>query len=155
MTMAQYTDIIRSLSPDKFAEILAASARKSREVYFDRHAIRAPKSASKLPKAGAKNEFRTAQLFAALKETDDEELAQEMLRTWLLGKRQLLCAALDHLKIPHEDGLTESDDVDKMAELKGAELAALVEALKSVATADEIVVYLKFMGVEGADSAIS
>lgn len=145
--MPQFTDIVRSMSSDKFAEILGASARKAREVYFARHSIRAPKlSSTKLPKAGAKNEIRTGLLFAAMQEREDEEMAEEILRTWLLGKRAMLATALDHLGIPHTDGLSDSDEVDKMAELSGAQLTGLMTKLKEVAPADEVTIYLRFMG---------
>ncbi len=151
--MPQYSSIVRSLSAEKFAEILSTSGRKAREVYFHRHNIRPPKT-SGIPKVGAKNEFRTNALFDALQKRDDEELAEEMLRTWLLNKRPLLSAALDHLKIEHKDGLTDSDDVNRIEKLSEAELKGLVAALKKIAPEDEVAVYLKFMGAQGVDEAL-
>lgn len=151
--MPQYSSILRSLSPEKFAEILSSSGRKAREVYFHRHNIRPPKT-SGIPKVGAKNEFRTGALYDVLRQRDDEELAEEMLRTWLLTKRPLLAAALDHLNIPHKDGLTDSDDVNRIEKLSAKELTGLVAKLRDVAPADEIAVYLKFMGAQGVDEAL-
>lgn len=153
--MPQYSALIRGLSAEKFTEILGASARQAREVYFHRHNIRKPKASSKaLPKAGAKNEFRTAALFDALRQSDDDELAEEILRSYLLTKRQLLAAALDHLGIPHQDGLTDSDDVKKMEGMAGPELKKLVGKLKDVAEPADIALYLKFMGADGVDEAL-
>lgn len=143
--MPQYSAIIRSLSTDKFVEILGASPRQAREIYFARHSIRAPKTRG-LPRAGAKNEARGVMLFEAINAHEDEELAEEVLRTWLLTKRPLLAAALDHLGIPHDKGLTESDDVARIEKLPPAELKALYEKLCTEAPADEVALYLRFMG---------
>jgi len=151
--MPQYSSIVRSLDLEKFTEILSTSGRKAREVYFHRHNIRPPKT-SGIPKVGAKNEFRTNALYDVLRQRDDEELAEELLRTWLLTKRSLLAAALDHLGIPHKDGLTDSDDVNRIEKLNAQELRGLYEKLKGVAPVDEIAVYLKFMGAQGVDDVV-
>ena len=111
--MPSFTAILREVSAEKFAEILAASARKSRETYFHRHGIRTPKISGRLPRPGAKNELRTAHLYEVLKDKDDDEMVEEVLRTWLLSKRSLLATALDHLGIEHDNGLTESNEVSK------------------------------------------
>ncbi len=145
--MPQYSVLIRSVTPEKFAEILSASARQAREVYFHRHNIRAPKARG-LPKAGAKNEFRAAQLFSVLSERDDDELAEEVLRTWLLTKRSMLASALDHLKIPHDNGLTDSDDVSRIEKLPAGELKTLFETLTAQSPKDDAALYLRFMGAE-------
>ena len=152
--MPEYTAILRTLSPEKFAEVLAASSRKAREVYFHRHGVRAPQSASRLPKPGAKTELRTAALYEVFKTQDDDELAEEMLRTFLLTKRAMLAKALDHLGIAHQNGLTESDDVKKFESLSQKELRALAQALEGVAPRDEVALYLKFMGAVDVDKAL-
>jgi hypothetical protein len=143
--MAQYVNIVRSLSKEKFVEMLGAVPRQSREQYFMRHSIKAPRSRG-LPRAGAKNEYRMAALFEALQQHEDEELSEELLRSWLLTRRPLLCAALDHLGIEHTDGLTESDDVERIAKLKLAQLQPLLEKICEVAPRDEALIYLHFMG---------
>jgi hypothetical protein len=155
--MPAYSAILRDLSAERFAEIFAASARKARETYFHRHRIRTPKVAGSGLKVGRKTEARTAALHAALAAQDDDEMAEEILRTWLLGRRPLLGAALDHLGIAHEEGLTESDDVKKIAELSGAELKKLVAALRGqdVAPADDIAIYLKYLGAQEVDAALA
>ena len=145
--MPQYSVLIRSVTPEKFTEILGASARQAREVYFHRHNIRAPKSRG-LPKAGAKNEFRAAELLRVLRERDDEELAEEVLRTWLLTKRAMLAAALDHLNIPHDNGLTDSDDVSRIEKLPSDELKALYQSLVAQSPKDDASLYLRFMGAQ-------
>ncbi len=152
--MPNFTEILRSLSAEKFAEVLSASPRKSREVYFHRHGVRAPAQVSRMPRPGAKNEARTAALFEVLREQDDDQMAEEILRTWLLGKRPLLARALDHLGIKHDNGLTDSDDVQRFEKLSGKELKSLAKELEAVAPKDEVAVYLKFMGAQDVDAAL-
>ena len=123
------------------------------EAYFHRHAIRAKKKGG-MPKPGAKNAERTAALYEALQDRKDEELAEEVLRTWLLTKRPLLVAALDHLGIDHEEGLTESDEVSKFEKLSMKDTKALIEACTVVADPMDISVYLRFMGVPNVDEAM-
>lgn len=152
--MPQFSAIIRSVSPEKFNEILGASGRKAREVYFHRHSIKAPKTTG-FAKSGAKNEARVTALFDSLQHHEDDELAEEVLRTWLLTKRSLLGAALDHLGIPHTDGLTDSDDVQKIEKLAGGDLKALAAKLTEIAPKEDVVVYLKFMGAEKVDETLA
>lgn len=149
----RYTDIVRAMSKEKFVEILGVSSRTSREAYFHRHAIKAPPSGRGFTKPGAKNEARAASLYDVLQERVDEQVAEEILRTWLLGKRPMLAAALDHLKIEHDNGLTESDDVDRFEKLSAAEVKDMMKALTKVAPADEVKAYLKYMGAGHVDAA--
>ena len=153
--MAKFTPIIRSLAADKFNEIIGASSRKSREIYFHRHGIDAPKMSSLFPRPGAKNAARATDLFARLQEVEDEELAEEIVRTWLLSKRPMLAAALDHLGIVHDNGLTESDDVKKFESLSVKEIRALVDKLSGVSAREDIAIYLRFMGTQKLDEALS
>lgn len=149
----RYTDIVRGLSKEKFVEVLGVSTRTSREAYFHRHGIKSPPSSRGFSKPGAKNEARAASLYEAMQERVDEQVAEEIVRTWLLGKRPMLAAALDHLKIEHDNGLTESDDVDRFEKLSAAEVKDMVKALTKVAPADEIKAYLKYMGASHVDAA--
>lgn len=153
--MPQFTEIVRSLSPEKFLEILGASTRKAREVYFARHAIKAAAPTRGFAKPGAKNEQRAQALFEVLRTKTDDELAEEVLRSWLLTKRPLLVAALDFLKVPHSDGLTESDELSKVEKLEGRELEALIAACEKAAPRDEVIVYLRYMGCAAADKLAS
>ena len=153
--MPEYSAILRTLSADKFAEVLAASPRKARETYFHRHSVRVPQHAARMPKPGAKNEARTAELYRILRERDDDQLAEEMLRAFLLSKRTMLAKALDHLGIQHQDGLTESDDVNKFEKLSAKDIRALAAALVGAAPQDEVILYLKFMGTPDVDKALA
>jgi hypothetical protein len=151
--MSQYTDIIRSVDGDKFKEIFSASSRQARETYFHRHGVKAPKS-KRMPKPGAKNEMRIAGLFEVLQTVEDEELTEEVIRSWLLTKRPMLAAALDHLKIEHNDGITDSDEVKKFEGLATKDLKKLVSVLEKVAEKSDIAVYLRYMGATGLDKAL-
>ncbi|MEK7705606.1 MAG: hypothetical protein AAB426_11655 [Myxococcota bacterium] len=151
--MPAYTEILRSLSREKFGEILAASSRQARETYFHRHSIRAG-GAQRMPKPGAKNEMRTQALFDLLHAREDDELCEEVLRIWLLTHRPMLAAALDHLGIPHENGLTQGD-VSKFEKLSAREIRGLIDVLKATgAPEDAIVTYLRFMGTTDVDKAL-
>jgi hypothetical protein len=152
--MADYTQIIRDISSDKFMEIFSASARKAREVYFARHAIKLPKKGPKVRKPGAKNALRAQALFDHLQTTTDDEMVEEILRVWLLGMRPMLGKALDHLGIENDNGLTDSDEVSKIADLDKGSLKKLAAELKDVAQPEDISVYLKFMGAQDVEAAL-
>lgn len=153
--MPEYTKILRTLTADKFSEVLGASPRKARETYFHRHGVKVPSSAARLPKPGAKNEARTAELYKVLQTRDDDQLCEEILRSFLLTKRLMLAKALDHLGIPHNNGLTESDDVSKFEKLSAKDVRTLVDTLAQVAPREEAVLYVKFMGAPEVDKALA
>ncbi|MFC1610181.1 hypothetical protein ACFL6C_04435 [Myxococcota bacterium] len=148
-----YSDVLSSVSAELFAAIFSASSRKARETYFHRHGVRSS-SKVRFSKPGAKTEARIAQLYEVLKTEEDDEMAEEMLRTWLLTKRPMLSAALDHLGIEHDSGLTESDDINKFEKLGKKEVRNIVEKLADHASREEIAVYLRFMGVKDVDKKL-
>ena len=149
-----FTDILCSVPAEKFQEIFSTSSRKARETYFHRHGVKASGAASRLPKPGAKNEERTAKLFDLLKDESDDEMSEEILRSWLLTKRSMLAAALDHLGIKHDNGLTESDEIKKFEKLSGGDIKALVKKLEGVAAKEEIAIYLRFMGTPAVEKVL-
>lgn len=151
--MPEYTAILRSLSQEKFMEIVAASPRQARETYFHRHQIRAPKSSHLSLKIGRKSQACAQALWDVLQARDDEEMSETILRAWLLRNRPMLAAALDHMGIAHVEGLTESDDIQKISQMNAAEMRKLVEAIEQakVATGEDIALYLRYMGATGVD----
>jgi hypothetical protein len=149
-----FTEILRSVPAEKFLEIFSISSRKARETYFHRHAVKASAAASRLPRPGAKNEERTAKLYEVLRQETDDEMSEEILRSWLLTKRPMLAAALDHLGIKHDNGLTESDEVKKFEKLSGGDIKTLVKKLEGVAPKDEIAIYLRFMGAPAVEKVL-
>ncbi len=148
-----YTAILRAVTPDRFVDMLAACSRQARETYFHRHDVKPP-PASRLPRPGAKTEARALKLYEVLAREEDDEMAEEILRAWLLSKRPLLIAALDHLEIPHQQGLTDSEEIRKLEKLSAGDMRALAKALEGVAPRDEVCVYLKFMGAKDVDRAL-
>jgi len=148
-----FTQIIRGVTAEKFSEILGASARTARESYFHRHGIRAPKTPG-LPRPGAKNQARTVSLYETIKKVDDDEMAEELLRNWFLTKRELLCKALDHLGVEHEDGLTESDEIARFEKLSPKDLKKLGEDLAKDSPREDVMLYLKFMGAKKVDETL-
>ena len=153
--MKDFTAIVRALTIEQFNEVLAASSRQAREIYFHRHSIRATQKSHRLPKPGQKNEQRAQMLYDVLKNNNDDQLCEELLRSFLLTKRSLLAKALEHLAIPHNDGLTDSDDVTKFEQLTAEQTRMLAKDLTEVATPHEIRIYLKFMGVPCVDEALA
>ncbi len=149
-----YMEIVRSLSDEKFGEIFSASSRQARETYFHRHGIKAPKKSGRMLRAGEKNALRIKALYKTLMDKEDREMVEEILRTWLLAKRSLLAAALDHLGIEHNEGLTDSDDIERFENLSVKEVQEMVGVLADVADRDEISIYLRYMGVKNLDQAM-
>lgn len=138
-------DLIAKLSPTMFASVFSASGRKSRESYFARHRIRAVRGKHGVPTSQDRN-ARVEKLHQQLIEVSDPELCDELLRTWLLTRRPMLAAALDHLQIAHQDGLTNSDEVERFKSLDAKQNQELRAALADAASPEEIDIYLSYMG---------
>jgi hypothetical protein len=149
-----FTEILRSVPVERFHEIFSTSSRKARETFFHRHGVKASSAVSRLPKPGAKNEERTAKLFELLRQEVDDEMSEEILRSWLLTKRPMLAAALDHLGITHDHGLTESEELKKFEKLSGGDIKQLVKKLEGVAAKEEIAIYLRFMGTPAVEKVL-
>ena len=153
--MAKYSEILRSLSAPTFERVFRASNRQAREGYLHRHGIKAPSASRGFRRTGAAQRARIEALHAALAEHEDEEMAEEILRAWLLTQRPMLVAALDHLGIPHENGLTQSD-LSRFEKLSGRQVRSLVTVLREAGAEDEAIsIYLRFMGVPDVDAALA
>ena len=101
-------------------------------------------------KPGEKMKVRIEKLFNALEQNNDDELGEEIIRAWLLSKRDLLAHALDFMEIPHVNGLTEAD-LTKFEKLNGRDAKKLLTHLKNTATEDDIRIYFSFMGVPNTE----
>lgn len=126
-----YTALIRMLPLEDFQAILQSTSRQAREALFARHHIRAPKARPTAMRSANKNVVRGERLFEVLASEKDEPLAEEMLRVFLLGQRPLLAKALDLLKIPHEDGLTDSPELQRLAKMSDKEADKLIAGIKA------------------------
>ena len=148
-----HSKILRTLDAEQFAQVVAGSSRQTKEGYFARHHIRAATALGPVRLgAGHKMQARIGALHARLQEVDDEPMCEEILRLFLLGRRPMLALALDHLGIPHDNGLTESEDVSKLATMTPIERAELVALVvdKQAATQAEMELYLAYMAANFA-----
>lgn len=150
---ASYTALLARLSPERFAALLAPLNRQSKERYFARHGVRAPKAAGgALVRPGHKNEVRAGLLHQALQQRPDEPLAEELLRSYLVQRRPMLEAALDFAGVPHEGGLTDSPELEKLGKLSAEAREKLLGHLLAakVAERDEAELYLDFMVLQAS-----
>jgi len=149
------SQLIADLSPELFGRILFACPRRARETLFTRFGVpKAKKKASSL--LPAKDPARIAKLQAVMASSspEDEEaqqFADELLRVYLMGRRALLGAALDAMGVEHEDGRTDAD-LDAFAELDEAAAAELADKLSADHDADDVSLYLRFMGAPVAQA---
>lgn len=133
--------------PDRFQQIVAASPKKFREEIFRRAGIRVKAEAFSL-KSQPKNEVRTSKLLAALKEGFDlgEGVVEELIRNYLYTRRTLLADALDHFKVPHDNGLTDAD-LDFIEKMKPEDGAALKAELAAKHDPSDVDLYFAFMSI--------
>ncbi|MCC6807379.1 MAG: hypothetical protein IT381_08140 [Deltaproteobacteria bacterium] len=139
------TELLRDIDPDKFRDIVLQSPKQVREMIFDRLAIKKkPTNSTKFVKPGEKNEERLRELFSKLKEEEDDEVAEELLRNYFLKRRDLLADALDAIGVPHQHGLTDHE-LDKFEKLSKAEAEKLLATLSKKHDAFDAKLYLKYM----------
>ena len=145
------SQLVSGLANDDFARVLGACPRRARETLFTRFGIpKAKKTASAL--LPAKDPARIRKLQGAMTQIkpDDEEgqqLAEELIRVYLMTRRGLLGDALDAIGIMHDDGLTD-EDLDAFARLEEEDLSDLRVELSKDHDAMDVDLYLRFMGAE-------
>lgn len=149
-----YSNILASTTLPKFEEIFFASSRQERETCLHRHGVRAKTKSSRLTKPKEKAKERIKELYSILQSEEDHEMAEGVLRNWLLTKRPLLAAALDHMGIEHNNGLTESDDIDKFKDMKKKDIRAMAKKLEQEYANEDVRIYLKYMGVRKVDESL-
>ncbi|HBU46967.1 MAG TPA: hypothetical protein DEB46_01530 [Myxococcales bacterium] len=142
-----FSNIIKSMDQDFFQEVLSSCPRKPRETLFARFGIarNRKKVSTLLP---GKDPARAAKLKSALGAVDVEDeqgqqLAEEVLRLYLLKRRQILAHAMDHLEVDHEEGLTE-EDVD-FAAMSEPDRQALRDALAVDHDPKDVDLYIAYM----------
>jgi hypothetical protein len=149
--MAKPLEILTHLEPDRFQDVLSASPKRFREEVFRRAGIRAKAGAFTL-KSAPKNEVRTQRLYTLLKEGSadlEEGVAEELIRNYLYTRRPMLADALDHFKVPHDNGLTD-EDLSFVENLKPEEADKLRTELAAKHDAWDVELYLAFMNVSGS-----
>jgi len=145
------TQLIQSMPADYFGQVLSACPRRSRETLFTRFAIPKPKKTASalLPSKDPARINKLQVAMSALAEDDEQgqQLAEELLRVYLMGKRELLGAALDAIEVDHQDGLTD-DDLDGFAELSPDDAVELAQELSQAHNPLDVSLYLRFMGAD-------
>lgn len=145
------SQLIREMPEEFFGRVLAACPRRSRETLFARFSIpKAKKTASSLlPGKDPARVLKLQRAFAGVGDEDGngQQLAEELIRVYLMGKRSLLGAALDELGIDHQDGLTDAE-LDGISELDADAAQALASTLSQTYDPLDVMLYLRFMGAE-------
>ena len=143
--------LIQEMQQDYFAKVLAACPRRARETLFTRFAIPKPKkSASALLPSKDPARIQKLHLAMAASAEDDEQgqqFAEELIRVYLMTRRNLLGDALDAIGVEHNEGLTD-DDLDGFSTLTADEAATLAETLSGQHDAHDVALYLRYMGAE-------
>ncbi|MGF1509027.1 MAG: hypothetical protein ACFB9M_05940 [Myxococcota bacterium] len=138
-------NILRRLSPEKLDAVMGASPKRYREELFRRAGLKAKGTAFSLRRS--QTEGRARKLYERLQAGFEvgEEVCAEVVRHYLYERRALLGAALDHLNVPHQEGLT-NHDVGFMSSLEPEQVKALEQALAEF-DEEDVEIYLRFMDV--------
>lgn len=137
-------ETLKKLDPERMDALLKAAPRKVREELYRRLGIKAKSSAFSLRSKSAEKGDRVLAQLNAGKDPGGEVL-EELVRSYLFGRRELLAAALDHLEIRHSEGLTDQD-LDFLQELNREQVGALEAALAGHDPVD-VSLYLDLMRV--------
>lgn len=135
------------MDPGRFSEVVGASPRKVREELYRRLGLK-PKKTSAFAIKKTDDDDRAEKLLAALQNGAPvaDEVLEELIRNYLYIRRELLADALDHFKIPHQNGLTD-EEIDFLTELpkdKSAELKKLLLAKHQPA---DVELYFAYMNI--------
>lgn len=146
--MASARELLTSLETERFSEIFLASPKKFREEVFRRAGIKAKGGGAFQLSASPKNSVRIQKLVEALGGDDgagvDEEVLSEVIRNYLYTRREMLALALDHFKIPNDNGLTD-EDLTFIEDLKAEDTEALKKLLLDKFSQPDVELYLAFM----------
>jgi hypothetical protein len=145
--MATPKEILRTMSPDRFTEVVSASPRKVREELYRRLGLK-PKKNSAFALKKAEDDDRSGRLLAAIQngEAVADEVLEELIRSYLSFRRELLADALDHFEIPHENGLTDQE-IDFLSELPKDKATALRKLLLSKHQPADVDLYFAYMNI--------
>lgn len=144
------------MSEKTFSEVMSVSPRQVREILYSQLGIKG-KSSSLLKNLQQKKEERIRKLHEALKISTskrESDVCKELIRNWLYTKRPLLKSALDHLGVPNDNGLIESDPIC-FTELSKEQVSALFKHLCRDFEKEHVVIYLGFMETPHLESIMS
>jgi hypothetical protein len=150
--MVSPIEIVKQMTPDRFAQILAASPKNFREELFRKAGIRVKGGGAFSLSAPPKTQLRTAKLLSGLAEGEvllEDDVFEEVIRNYLYTRRPMLADALDHLQVAHDNGLTDQD-LSFLEELPVERRAALRKLLESKYERADVDLYLSFMNIKDA-----
>ncbi|HXW60746.1 MAG TPA: hypothetical protein VEK06_04315 [Myxococcota bacterium] len=143
-----YNDLLKKISLNTFADIMAVSPRKVRESLYSHYGVK-QKSSLVLTSVREKKEQRVKNLFITLQSADkpkELEFLKELFRNWLYHQRPMLKETLDFLNVKNDNGLVEIE-TDFFKEMSQSKVKELVTKLKKDFPADAIMIYLTVMEV--------
>jgi hypothetical protein len=147
-----FNKLVKKISFETFAEVIAVSPRKVRESLFAHYGVKS-KSRSLLLSIKEKKEERIKNLHAILQNittAKEQEFLKELFRNWLFHKRPLLKTTLDYLGIENNDGLVEFD-TDFFKDLDEQKVSDLITRLRRDFPDEAILIYLTFVEVPFLD----
>lgn len=145
--------LVANMSAEIFSEMMSVSRRQVREILFSQLGIKA-KSKSLLKNLQQKKEERLEALQDALKHSSSKreaDICTELIRNWLYTKRPLLKSALDHLGVPNDNGLIDSDPT-MFASLSKEQTNSLFAHLSKDFDREIVLIYLGFMNTANMDA---
>jgi len=148
--------LVANMSIETFSEMMAVSRRQVREILFSQLGVKA-KSKSLLKNLKQKKEDRIAALHESLKHSSSKreaDVCTELVRNWLYSKRPLLKSALDHLGVPNDNGLIDSEPT-LFAELSKDQVSSLYKHLCKDFEKEHVAIYLEFMNTANLDAVLA
>jgi len=144
----EYHELLEKIDDDKFVEIYLACSRKIRNMLEGIYLKKRKKGRKVSLKAGKNKAKAALSVRNGIVDAAEEQMAEEIFKTWLYARRDLLKAALDFFEIENEDGITESD-LDDLEQAPVEKLVSLREKLVvDGIELKDLAIYLAFMKVE-------
>jgi len=150
--MATANELLHTMDPDRFAEIIGASPRSFREELFRAAGVKAKSGAFRV-KSASKSALKAKKLHASMKSGFEinDEVSEELIRNYLFTRRDLLSSALTALGVEHDQGLTDQDLDAVVENLEPAKTKELQQELSAAHQAADVELYMKFMNFPGIE----
>ena len=141
--------LLERLSDELMAEIYALCPRRVRNMLEGKYGHGKPRNGRQVSLKFGKNRAQEAlTVRAGIVAGGDTQMAEELIKTYLYGKRPLLKDTLDYLGLPNEDGLTDGE-LDVLEQATPETLRALFAVLREKGhSIEDIALYFAFTKVE-------
>lgn len=147
----EHAELYGKLRQEKVIEIYGSCARKIRNMLEGMYHKKSKKKKKVSLKLGRNREAAMLAVRDGLVAAGDDQMAEEIFKTWLYGKTDMLKKTLDFFEIPNDDGMTEADldpleqaSTEKIEELLGI----LVDSPEGGFDLEDVAIYLAFMKIE-------